>query len=849
MQASVVRRNAGPQQLVRLHKRTRAYLNVARAATSDPVWNLIQRLRWDSDVDEWTRRALRRCGISRDDYLQWKPAVFSPSLRVALHILDVRSTVLPSATDDNPTVPPWVLLALACHKVRTPSDAQDHLLKLTFGNIDAVQAQYKPPLLVITTLSLAHFGIIAPMRPLVDLFLRHTTESCLFHFNAFLHALSSFARSEEAANLALTILETMTSRQIPLQLHTYRSLMTDRFVTLQLTKYLRARMAHEGVVPTADHLEAYLRIFSNHGAIHEAGQYLRAIQEYCAKHSLTPPHGSRTNHDRLDAEIQGAIHPADTLYLKSLQNDRASAFHYLHNLLQLEGQKRPEASSLQPVTTHARHPPAPTTFWGGSKRSVDIYDWTTALVSAANDRKITTSALLRLFENARAKTKVFRPTIATYTVLLRGLIWRRSYNDALRIWNELVDSGLSLDRKALTVGVQILTRSGRPQDAFYLLDLFSDGRSLQSSKSTLVPTMSSPSLDTRIRLSRRTSPWINIIVINEFLVSLLRIGRPDIIFKIWDNMTLLYGVLPDDVTMNILLKSALLAVKMDRESVRGSVAHFALQTPFPRRWATSSSVLEDTGDGKRAVVVKDIMSALGTSERPSVVGIWRGRTATDVARDIFRGMVLGNWPPTQHVKAPVSAVRPPGKEGAPIAPILELAKSLVVGLSHTAVTTTSQKGKVAGDGGRYSTIHDFPNQTESIPGPGAIPSVHPSSSTFLAYIKLLGLSSPSYAHEIPLTLAWMRHLSIPPTRQVLSIALVFWAEVGLRGPIFEEWAEKGGYSEYGRLESWIAEWVGGLGEGVLKQDVEDVRPTEEDICKAIWAVARMRDNNFGRKAR
>ncbi|KAI6009292.1 hypothetical protein EDC04DRAFT_2882518 [Pisolithus marmoratus] len=660
------------------------------------------------------------------------------------------------------------------------------------------------------------------MRLLVDLFLLHTTESCLFHFNAFLHALSSFSRSEEAAKLALTILKTMTSRQIPLQLHTYRSLMTDRFVTLQLTKYLRTRMTHEGVVPTADHLEAYLRIFSDHGAIHEARQYLRAIQEYC--------------------------------------NDRASAFHYLHNLLQLEGRKRPQGSSTQSITTHPRHLPAPTTFWSGNKHSVDIYDWTTALVSAANDRKITTSALLHLFENARAKTKVFRPTVATYTVLLRGLIWRRSYPEALRIWNELVDSGLTLDRKALTVGVQVLTRSGHPQDAFYLLDLFSGEHSSQSepacvpsrsSEPTLAPTVSKPGfLGIRARLSPPSSPWINIIVINEFLVSLLRIGRPDVVFKIWDNMTLLYDVLPDDVTMNILLKSASLAVKMDRESVRGSVAHFALQTPFRRRWATPSSVFEDSDNGKRAVVVKDIMASLGTPARPSVVGIWRGRTASDVARDIFRGMVLGNWPRMQHVTAPVSAVRPLGKEGTPIAPILELAKSLVVGLSRKAVTTTSQNEKETGDGERYNVTHDFANQTESILGLGAIPSIHPSSSTFLAYIKLLGLSSPSYAHEIPLTLAWMRHLSITPTRQLLSIALVFWAEVGLRGPIFEEWAEKGGYSEYGCLENWITEWVVSHGKGLsLKDGDEDVRPTEEDIYKAIWAVARMRDRNFGRNAR
>ncbi|KAI5995383.1 hypothetical protein EDC04DRAFT_1204955, partial [Pisolithus marmoratus] len=144
------------------------------------------------------------------------------------------------------------------------------------------------------------------------------------------------------------------------------------------------------------------------------------------------------------------------------------------------------------------------------------------------------------------------------------------------------------------------------------------------------------------------------------------------------------------------------------------------------------------------------------------------------------------------------------KEGASIAPILELAKSLVIGLSHKAVTTTSQNEKVTGDGERYNIIHDFANETESILGPGAIPSVHPSSSTFLACIKHLGLSSPSYVHEIPLALAWIPHLSIAPTCQLLSIALVFWAEVGLCGPIFEDWAEN---SEYGRLGNWIAEWV------------------------------------------
>jgi hypothetical protein len=54
-------------------------------------------------------------------------------------------------------------------------------------------------------------------------------------------------------------------------------LLNDRFVTLQLTKYLQARMIQEGFVPTASHLEAYLRVFTHNGAIHNTQKYHEAI--------------------------------------------------------------------------------------------------------------------------------------------------------------------------------------------------------------------------------------------------------------------------------------------------------------------------------------------------------------------------------------------------------------------------------------------------------------------------------------------------------------------------------------------------------------------------------------------
>ncbi|KAH7882681.1 hypothetical protein F5I97DRAFT_1983970 [Phlebopus sp. FC_14] len=654
-------------------------------------------------------------------------------------------------------MPPWVVLSLACHRVRTPLEAQGALLELTFAFMSGT-FQYQPSLLILTTHSLAQFGIITPMQRIVEAFLLRGMYYPAFHFNMFIQAISGFVKSEEVANRVVTVLEAMTARRIPLWLESYQSLMTDRFVTLQLTKYLRARMIHDGIVPKAEHLEAYLRIFSNHGAIHESKEYLRAIQEY--------------------------------------------SFHYLHHLLQLDNHRTHVKSPVLHVSHHA----VPT-FWSGSKQSVDIYDWTTALVALASDRKTSAEALLAIFDKARTKTKHFRPTVVTYTVVLRGLLFRKAFHDAMRIWNQLLDSELLLDRKALTIGVQVLTRVGRPHDAFYLLDSFADAHSLSTAPSQGTTTTN------QISISSPTAQWINIIVINEFMVALLRTSRPDVIFKLWDNLHLLYGLLPNDATLNILLKAAILASKMDRRSVRGAIHHL---NPF-KFARLRSSELPPPFD--RAAVSQSILGMLADADPPSVVAIWRERDAHDVARDVFREMIFGNWPSMSKVQAPAQVVREAGKGGDPLYPLVELAKSVALPFTRKEVD--------ARGGGEGGVEGDSAVRVEGLP------SVVPSESTFSVYIQLLGLSSR--ADEIPLALAWMRYLNITPSLKTLSIALVFWAEVSLRGPMFEEWAEKHGRSEYQKLERWIGEWVG-----------ESSRPTEGDIGKALVAVAKMRDSSFSR---
>ena len=153
-----------------------------------------------------------------------------------------------------------------------------------------------------------------------------------------------------------------------------------------------------------------------------------------------------------------------------------------------------------------------------------------------------------------------------------------------------------------------------------------------------------------------------------------------------------------------------------------------------------------------------------------------------------------------------------------------------------------------------------------------LPTVMPSESTFAAYISLLGLSSR--AEEIPEVLVWMRALGVVPKTETLAVALVFWMEVGLRGPVFEDgwvgWGREAGSesartipmnatgstsarlpdreakttehadapprTEYGALRRWIREWVG-----------EKKAPTEEDIYAGIKRVREMRDSQFGKR--
>lgn len=903
-----------------LEQRTLGFSKFAHRVTKEPTWELVHLLRHANPHDPALRGALLRCGISSDEWLRWSPIVYSPTFERALDLLQqTHADYAPRRT------PSWVVLALASHKIRSPSDAHSALYDLALPLTSLpppcppINKVHAFPLFIITTHSLAYFSLVSLLRPLTSHLIglaphSHTYGS--FHFNTLLQAISLFDRSRVAADVAVDVLKELTNRGLTLWPNTERVLIRDNFRSPQLLDYFRRRgSCPPGQAEKREKSEAWLRAYASLGRVQSSAYYLHAIRKQCLESGITPPYtteDSLINSDAGDEHVQGTAHKANTHYLRAMRDDRQSAFRYFHHLLKLDLTK----SRQSPPPSLSTLPDA------ANKSNIDIYDWTTALYAGVHDRALSTSSLLELFKATKEGTNAYKPTRATYTVVIQGLLWRNALVDAQKLWDEFVGEVISargkgseenemrIDRKALCVGIDVLVQSRRTEEALYLLDeaVKRDIEEVTASPiDAALATPGSPTPNTYsgskpIRAS--TSPYLKVHPIHVLFTALLRIRRPDAIFYIWTHLTSLYFVPPTNLMLRILLKAAIQASKIDGESLKGTMSWYIadnrlfrkeggpiapMMTPYRttelsenRDCETGSDTSafdlnhEGTEQSNVETRVNDsppshetlaarLHTLLQTPTPPSVVGIWANRRSTEVARSIFRGMIFGNWPALRGAAGPfgggVTSARAKGGESV----LQELARVF------------------AGRPNRFLPPHPTllgterptmarPDVGDERMGP-PLPTVMPSESTFAAYISLLGLSSR--ADEIPEVLVWMRALSVVPKTETLAIALVFWMEVGLRGPVFEDgwvgWgrgtgskspmtiltnAKAGGSTsariadeearsiedadppprtEYGALRAWIREWIG------------EKAPMEEDIHAGIKRVREMRDSQFGKR--
>ncbi|KAF7978194.1 hypothetical protein HWV62_1408 [Athelia sp. TMB] len=764
----------------------RIFTNDLAKGTKDPVWMLMEPLRKLKYEPKVLGHALQKNGVTLRDFQMYSEVIQARDIDHAIAVIREMAPYPLSVegpaeyfthevdTQDIDTIrnrrlPTWVVLFLVSHKARTPAQAERSLLDLVFNQIPYVSPKTQPSLLVLTALALAKYSLVTPMQRVLDVFLTIPIEHSRLHFNLLLQAIARLPKSPEAAKLAVKVLEIMTSRAIMLAPRTYHILLADRFVTLELTKILRTKMLEQGFLSSAAHLESYVRVFSKSGDIHDANKYMEAIRAHEARRGS--PHIPISPNPN---DTDGSPHRANTKYMRVFGEDRSSAFNYLARLLGQQAVRPPQANETKTLIPQRNHLPA--------KKTVDVFDWTTALSAAARDLSLPSKRLLDIF-NRTLDSTTFPPTVATYTVLLRGLIRRKSYTSAALIWDRLIKDRLVLDRKTIGAGVKALTLAGDPTGALRVLEAFGAKPGAVAASPALVRR--GPRLWKRMNAEMRPEVPVQLdtMTMNDFMVALLRIERPDVVVMIWDHMEKLYNVKPDSHSLDTLCRAARLAVKLDSGTFKGNIAMLGLSNPFRRPKVAPST---------RDEVVQAIQATLAGRDRGNVRSIWKGKPAVDIVRAAFRGLIVSNWPYMRYLRAPAHAVRRPGEEDGPFAPLREVAQSISQSISNEIREET------------WAAPPTPPLLSISSLPPHA--SVVPSDATFQAYILLLGTSS--YQHEVPLTLAWMRALQVKPSHRTLCFALIFWAEVSLRGPLFEDWADRNDRSEYGRLVKWMKEWVG-----------------------------------------
>ena len=735
--------------------KTRQYIENFYRDSHDPIWRLLDTLQTSAGRREVTE-ALQKTNISIREFGHWVPVISQHDIASAvleLQRIGASSTSLETRRQDADVaipIPSWVVLYLVGFKVRTPAHAKGPLLDMVYNHLHTAPTSIQGPLLILALSHLARFNLLIPIRRIVDTFLNTTLLDPHRQFNLFLQTLSYIPyRSVDNANNVVTILKAMEARQLKLRSATYEALLNDRFVTLQLTKFLQARMVQEGFIPTASHLEAYLRVFANNGAIHDAQKYHEAIHSTptpIGEHRDEPVHVSKNPHYRANTLLLGA------------HDDRASAFSFLRTLMEQKTKSTTETPTPH-LPSHRRE----VRFL--HKPKSDIYDQTAALHVAAKDLTTSTHRLIQLFVKLSS-----RPTVATHTVLIRGLLFRKEFAKAEIFWSKLLKTGLCIDKEALTTGVQTLTRNGKPHAAFLLLE-----------KYALKPTDNDCSSGISILHPPVT---ITTISMNEFLVSLKRLSRPDAVFKFWDYMGVLYGTDPNTETLSILLQSARLACRMD-DTISGAFAQIKLINPFRRRKVYQPNQ-------SREEAIDAILTILGHPSRGGLrrytSGIWRDQLPLEAARKIFLQALFGNDTDRRllSVESPANPIRASYDSDA--------SSDSGIGL----IPHISPK--------KY--VFTPPPDLHTTEGTSHYPQIAVTNANCFNYITLLGVSGGGRAAEIPLVLAWMKELGIQPSESTIAVSLVFWAEVGVQAPLVEKWSGGPENNEYSKLVDWIRDWVG-----------------------------------------
>ncbi|KAF9651798.1 hypothetical protein BDM02DRAFT_3258932 [Thelephora ganbajun] len=586
-----------------------------------------------------------------------------------------------------------------------------------------------------------------------------------FQYNLFLQALSRFPPSLENNAVFSAIVEKMYREEGEVPQDIYISLLESNSSSVPLAQRLERLLPMTNTQITPRLAHAFFRVYTRHGATTLAIKHLPSVFQLAGLSLL-----------------DGAPSPPGGSSTSAGDNPTGSPS-------KVDGDAR--------ITGPVTNPPQPDSPSKGYPKFVSpsAKSWISLLGFFSSSSSITADQLAELFNRIR---KTHPPTNVSYTVLMRALVSRRAYQRAIETWHEMVTEGHPMDTQSLSVMVEACTLVNKHWEAFYVLEVVASkglhGSAAQSTSGDSYP---------RIQLTPA--------FIATFMKNLAYSGRPDAAFMLWDHAEMLYGVTPDASMLNVLLEISRRVMRYE-ETFAGFWANLRAKRSSPHLDDFSSPFhIPD-----RDEVVESLRLALDhdTQKEHKTTGLWGGVPAWQKATKIFYHAVLGNNPKLLHILSPATAIRS-SVDDIHRHPWAEFIRSV--------------QGPPPAD----ETFHDVDvNSPASLARLGlyplrAYPNIVPTRTTFHNQIYLLGMCGQ--ASQIPMILAWMKELRIIPFEKTIAMALIFWAEVSLRAPLFEQF---GGEGEYPKLLGWLGAWVG-----------EGRMPGQPKMTKVSKGIAKAREGH------
>ncbi|KAI0712747.1 hypothetical protein C8T65DRAFT_646788 [Cerioporus squamosus] len=675
-------------------------------------------------------------------------------------------------------LPTWVVISVLMKEPTTQAQAfAAYRLALSLPLDDA--AELGPLVMLLSAYWLANHQMYAPLRGMVLRTLQFKQHLHAYQISLLLRILGQAEPNREVQKLISILLDVAVKQELDLGVRTYRVLLENPATTSGVARLVELHMRSRRYAPNLSHVRAFVRIYGRTGRRAMAARHWRRIRaaEYYgpdADYALKRVQQSRMLED----------------YLRSFKNPKKVNL-YLKYLLKRTAHVK--AGMVDPRSVPPPTLPRPD--------GIPYRVWLHTLRTAARTTSVPEEELLAKFNAGKDHIGSPQKTLDAYFLVIKGLVRRRKYAEAVRLLEEILPTKDHFDGPKVTMAVEALTLAHKPDVAFrLLLELVHRQVSTPSSRTVAASEHEEHAVEWKSSIYAPKSPLVDTRAINAFMINLLRSRRPDAVFYIWDTMPQVFGVAPDSATFAILLKAARYA-RMFEGALQVAIADFGMGRILPGGTRGREAELHPQRLGRDDAVAG--LEALLAPGKRRVTGFWRGERAGDVALRVAWQVLVGNWPILATFEAPFRAIRR-SADG--------LAKSPFADLFHSFVGGPVDKESDLGDDddgaarGSHGATRPYDEDGRTFFG------IVPEDAAFRALLDLL--ATEERTHQVPLVLVWMRYLRVWPSRDTLATALVYWGEVALEGPWVQrvrEWRarERGEEdSEYVRGLKWITRWVG-----------------------------------------